>query len=200
MLIHHRRSCLEVVLLVAISSHNIDSVLAYLSYFATLKLFKMGPMGQINDPCPSSTGATHFVKLIDCCVNGPWCWQWPLDEVRQSKATIPAVPPFSSQKMRVGEHTCSSIPWWLRPSHAMHLHSECEPCSWLLFVFNIVIRYLPPHSTNFSIPKFIQFGPCGSNKWSQPIIPRRYMFLWTKWLLWRWTLVSEGHLGCGTAI
>ena len=60
--------------------------------FATLKLFKIGLMGQVNDPCPSSTIATHFLTLFDFCVNGPWCWRWPLDEVWQSKA--PGPPPM----------------------------------------------------------------------------------------------------------
>ena len=115
---------------------------ARLANFATLKLFKMGFMGQINDPCPSSTGTTCFFTLFDCCINGPWYWWWPLDKVWQSKA--PGPPP----KIEGGERTCSSIPWWLCPSHTMHSHSKCKPWSWLLFVFYILIRYLPPHSAN----------------------------------------------------
>ena len=44
------------------------------SIFATLKLFKMGLMGQINDPCPSSTGATCSLFSY-----ASWLlWQWSL--------------------------------------------------------------------------------------------------------------------------
>ena len=71
--------------------------------------------------------------------------------------------PFLLQKLRVGESTCSFIHWWLRLSHAMRSHIECGPCSWLLFVFNTVIQYFPPHSADFAIPKFMQFWACGTN-------------------------------------
>jgi len=47
----------------------------------------MGLMGQLNDSCPSSPGATHSINPFDCCVGGHWCWQVPSDEVGPSKAT-----------------------------------------------------------------------------------------------------------------
>ena len=59
---------------------------------AAQKTMDNGTLGQINDPCPSSTSATRSLSLVDCCVNGSSCWRWTFDEGHTPKAPGPSPP------------------------------------------------------------------------------------------------------------
>jgi hypothetical protein len=82
MLFHSTNGCIPVTPCISSANSNyavdcyvyFDIVIQYLlpcsANFETRISCNLGCVGQLNDPCPSSPGATRSNDLFDCCVGG----------------------------------------------------------------------------------------------------------------------------------